>query len=91
MEDTSLSTRASAVAVARMLAGDPRSKMLLTSDWHMYRALRAFEKAGLKAKPQPYPDGIKRSYQWHLRWGVFVDLVTETVKIGYYRARGWLS
>ena len=64
--------------------------MLLTSDYHMFRAHRAFKKAGLEVLPKPFPDARKRASEWTGRWPAFLDLVEETLKIGYYYARGWI-
>lgn len=74
----------------RRLAGPPHRLVLLTSDYHMYRARRVFEKAGLAVQPRPFPDVIKRSYCWDCRWDAFLDLARETAKIAYYSARGWI-
>ena len=63
--------------------------MLLTSDYHMFRARRAFRKAGLEVEPRPFPDADKRLNNWRARWQVVLDLGVETVKIVYYRVRGW--
>jgi uncharacterized SAM-binding protein YcdF (DUF218 family) len=90
IETDSTSTRENAVNVARVLAGDGSKKVLLTSDYHMYRASRAFAKAGLEVVPRPFPDAIKRA-QWRLnRWPVFLELSEEEVKIVYYYGRGWI-
>jgi uncharacterized SAM-binding protein YcdF (DUF218 family) len=90
LETASKSTRENALFTARMLPGDLRRKVLLTSDYHMYRAHRAFVKAGLQVEPRPFPDVIKRSGRWSSRWPAFLDLATETIKIAYYYARGWI-
>ncbi len=89
-ETLSKSTRESALEVTRLLRDTPGRKILLTSDYHMFRAARAFRKAGLVFEPRPFPDALKRANSWLQRWPVFLDLVTETTKIGYYFARGWI-
>jgi uncharacterized SAM-binding protein YcdF (DUF218 family) len=89
-ETGSQSTRENALFVARMLAGDGSEKALLTSDFHMYRASRAFTKVGVKTTPAPFPDVIKQSQNWLGRWPAFLELCGETGKIGYYRVRGWI-
>ena len=63
-------------------------KVLLTSDYHMFRACRAFRKAGLEVAPRPFPDAGKRAANWLGRWPAFLDEVVETLKIGYYFVRG---
>jgi uncharacterized SAM-binding protein YcdF (DUF218 family) len=89
-EQESRSTRENALYVARLLAGDRSRKVLLTSDYHMYRASRAFAKAGLQVVPSPFPDVIKAGQRWPGRWPAFLELCDETVKIAYYYARGWI-
>jgi uncharacterized SAM-binding protein YcdF (DUF218 family) len=90
IETRSRSTRENALFVSELLAGAPGRKVLLTSDYHMFRARRAFAKVGLDVLPRPYPDVRKRGARWTGRWGGFVDLVVESGKIGYYYARGWI-
>ena len=90
IEIQSRSTHESALHVAELLAGVPGRKVLLTSDYHMFRAHRAFKKAGLEVLPRPFPDARKRASQWRGRWPAFLDLIDETLKIGYYYARGWI-
>jgi uncharacterized SAM-binding protein YcdF (DUF218 family) len=94
-DSQSLSTRASAVNLARMLsqmpgAQTPGRKVLLTSDYHMFRAVRALRKTGVMVIPRPIPDASKRAGAWNLRWDVFQDLLIETSKIAYYWVRGWI-
>ncbi len=90
-EELSRNTRENALFTARLLAGEPGTKVLLTSDYHMYRAHRSFTKAGLQVAPRPFPDAGKRAHRSYLaRWPVFIDETIETIKIGYYLARGWL-
>ncbi|RPI12576.1 MAG: YdcF family protein [Acidobacteriales bacterium] len=89
-ETHSRSTRESALQVTRVLRDTPGRKVLLTSDYHMFRAARAFRKAGMVFEPRPFPDAIKRATRWQGRWPAFLDLVVETAKIGYYMAHGWI-
>lgn len=89
-ESQSLSTHESALNLARILAQTPGRKILLTSDYHMFRAARALRKAGVMVIPRPIPDAAKRAGSWNLRWGVFQDLLIETSKIIYYWGRGWI-
>ncbi len=90
VEDASGSTRENAVNVSRLLAGVPGRKVLVTSDYHMFRARRAFEKAGLHVIPDPFPDALKGYNHPQNRWGIFLNLCVETAKIGYYWERGWI-
>jgi uncharacterized SAM-binding protein YcdF (DUF218 family) len=89
LDRESTSTRENALA-ARRLAGDSVRVVLLTSDYHTFRAIRAARKAGLAAIPRPVPDLLKAAGSWRTRWGAFLELIGETVKIGYYWARGWI-
>jgi uncharacterized SAM-binding protein YcdF (DUF218 family) len=90
LETASQSTRENALRTAAALQSVPGRKVLLTSDYHMFRAARAFRRAGLAVEPRPFPDARKRAVFWRHRWGVFLELGTETVKIGYYFVLGWL-
>ena len=90
VEDRSRNTRENALYTAEMLKSTPGSKVLLTSDYHMYRALRAFRKVGLEVTPHPVPDAFKRGGSLDGRWPAFLDLAMENVKIGYYWIRGWI-
>jgi uncharacterized SAM-binding protein YcdF (DUF218 family) len=90
MDTESTSTRESALHVKAALENEPGSKVLLTSDYHMFRARRAFSRAGLDVIPRPVPDAGKRAHRWNLRWGAFQDLAIESGKIVYYRWRGWI-
>ena len=90
LETNSHSTRENALYSRPILDGLAGSKVLLTSDYHMFRASRVFRKAGIAAAPRPFPDAAKRANGWLDRWPVFLSLCQETVKIGYYFARGWI-
>jgi uncharacterized SAM-binding protein YcdF (DUF218 family) len=89
-EDASTSTRENAIYARRFLQNPAESAVVLTSDYHAYRAGRAFQKAGLKVKMWPIADVCKRGATPALRWGAFLDLAKEMGKIAYYRARGWI-
>ena len=90
VELESTSTRTNAIFASRAMPSEPGEVVLLTSDFHMFRAYRAFRKAGLNVRPRPIPDAGKRMSRLDLRWGVFLDLVVETAKIVGYRLRGWI-
>ena len=89
-EDAATSTRENALYVARLLANDSGSKVLMTSDYHMFRAVRVFRKAGLKVAPRPIPDALKRVGNPLRLWPAFVEEAVESVKIVYYALRGWI-
>lgn len=90
VEDRSSTTRENALYTMELLKAAPGRKILLTSDYHMLRARAAFSKAGLDVMPRPFPDIRKRAGVWRARWPAFLDLVEETVKIGYYYVKGWI-
>jgi uncharacterized SAM-binding protein YcdF (DUF218 family) len=91
VEEKSASTRENALFTAAMLhPGDGRKKVLLTSDYHMFRAIRAFRKAGVSVEPLPIPDAGKRANHYAWRWPVFFGLAVETAKICGYAVRGWI-
>jgi len=90
LELRSTTTRENALNARQALIGLPGAKVLLTSDYHMARAHRAFRKVGLDVHPRPFPDAIKRAATVGGRWGAFLDVVRETVALGYYFARGWI-
>lgn len=85
LENRSRSTRENALFAAALLKNTPGRKVLLTSDFHMYRSLRAFKKAGIEVEPRPISDALKLGNAWTQRWQVFVELMTETAKIAAYR------
>lgn len=89
VENEARDTRENALYVQRLLAGVPGRKVLLTSDYHMFRARRAFARAGLDVAAQPCRDIQARS-RWYTRWGLFLQLWMETTKTVYYFARGWI-
>lgn len=90
LETESRSTRENAVNAARLLANTPGKKVLLSSDYHMYRAVRCFRKVGLQVTPTYFPEAVKRNANWRDRWRVFLDLTEETIKIIWYKLHGWI-
>lgn len=90
VENRSHSTLENALYTKELLVGVPGRKVLLTSDYHTFRARRAFQKAGLDVQSHPFPDAIKTSMTFAGRWDAFVTVTRETVKILYYWARGWI-
>ena len=90
LETRAASTRENALFTAQMIAGWPGKKVLLTSDYHMFRARRAFETAGLAVIPRPFPDVIKQYNAFWNREYCVVTLAGETVKIAWYWWKGWL-
>jgi uncharacterized SAM-binding protein YcdF (DUF218 family) len=90
VDDRASSTRENALFTGPILARMPGRKVLVTSDFHTYRSVRAFRKVGIEVIPRIFPYAAKR-YNTRLdRWSVFQDLCLETVKIVGYRVRGWI-
>jgi uncharacterized SAM-binding protein YcdF (DUF218 family) len=89
-ETRSNSTWENALYTQPLLWNSASPPVLLTSDFHMFRARRAFEKLGIAVQPRPIPDALKRATTWRGRWPAFLDVASETVKIVYYYARGWI-
>jgi uncharacterized SAM-binding protein YcdF (DUF218 family) len=73
-----------------LLAGLPQPYVLITSDYHMYRASRCFARAGVQVQPLPAPDVLKRANSPLLRWNAFWTVAEEYAKVAYYRLRGWI-
>jgi uncharacterized SAM-binding protein YcdF (DUF218 family) len=90
LEERSTSTYENALFTAALLRDVPGNKTLLTSDQHMFRASRAFRRQGLKVSLMPIPDTLKRCNNPLERFPLAVGLGTESVKILYYFARGWI-
>ena len=61
VETESHSTRENALKSKAILDQLPGSKVLMTSDYHMFRATRVFRKAGIDIAPRPIPTPRNRS------------------------------
>ena len=90
LEPNSTSTRENAINTAKLVKDIPGRKVLLTSDFHMYRAKLAFAKVGVQVLPAPAPDVMKAGEHWNGRIAGFETLVVETAKIAGYRIHGWI-
>ena len=90
MDPQSTTTRENAIDTARLLQEIPGTRVLLTSDFHMYRAERLFRREGVDVIPYPAPDVMKQSEHWNGRVSGFQTMTIETAKILYYRLRGWM-
>jgi uncharacterized SAM-binding protein YcdF (DUF218 family) len=86
----SKSTRKNAIETKRLIEGMPGKRVLLTSDFHMYRAIRVFRKVGIQVTPMPVPDVLKSAQHWNGRVTAFETMVVESAKIVYYGLRGWI-
>ena len=90
LDTGSVNTQASARAMAKLLAGDGGRKVLLTSDYHMFRSRRLFAREGVRVGTIPIPDAQKRGGRMWTRWQAFLDVGEELVKIVWYGVRGGL-
>jgi uncharacterized SAM-binding protein YcdF (DUF218 family) len=86
----STTTRENGVETARLIKDMPGKKVLLTSDFHMFRAIRVFRKLGLDVTPMPLPDVLKASQHLNGRIPGFQTMTVESFKILYYKLRGWI-
>ena len=90
LETRSVSTRENALFSAALVKDLPGHKVLLTSDFHMFRSVRALKQAGLQVTPRPIPYAMKRGNHLMERWSVALELGIETAKIMVYWAKGWI-
>lgn len=90
LETGSHSTRENALKCKPLVDQLSGKKVLLTSDYHMFRAYRVFRKAAIVVEPSPFPDALKQAASWETRWPAFLGLCIEETKIAYYFVRGWI-
>lgn len=89
-ESRSANTRENGMEAARLVKDMPGKKVLLTSDFHMYRAARVFRKLGVEVAPMPVPDVLQAAEHWNGRLPAFQTMLAESAKIVYYRLRNWI-
>lgn len=90
VEQRSHSTRENALYVKQMLNNTAGQVVLLTSDYHMFRASRVFSKAGFEVARYPIPHALKLGAHWRTRWPAFLDEISELAKVVYYAGRRWM-
>ena len=90
VENASTSTHENAINTERLIQNMPGKRVLLTSDFHMFRALRTFRKAGIDAAPMAVPDAIRNSKAWGGRFSALQILIQENLKVVDYAIRGWI-
>ncbi len=78
------------IEAARLIQDMPGKKVLLTSNFHMYRAIRVFRKLGVEVTPMPAPDVLQTTEHWNGRFPAFETILVESGKIVYYRLCGWM-
>ena len=86
----STSTRENAIETARLIQSTPGKKVLLTSDFHMFRAIHVFRKLGIEVAPMPVPDVMQTAENWNGRFSAFETMLIETAKIVGYEFHGWI-
>jgi len=62
--------------------------VVLTSEYHSWRARRTFKRCGLRTEMIPIPDIVKRSSSLKYRWTAGLTLLNELLKDGYYVVTG---
>lgn len=90
LEDRSHSTWENIGNSKALLDALPGRKALLTSDYHMRRAIAVCRRQGLQIEPLTVPEGEKRLQAPLQRWPLLLTLGTETGKLIWYRAAGRL-
>lgn len=90
VENRAESTHDNAAFVSPLLRTLPQPYVLMTSDYHVYRASRCFARAGVKVETLPAPDALKRANSPLQRWETFWTVAQEYEKLAYYRLRGWI-
>ena len=91
VENRSTSTHENAIFSKAILAATlPGPYVLLTSDYHVFRASRCFAHEDINVETLPAPDLLKRCNFRMQRWDAFCQLLSEAAAIVYYRAHGWI-
>jgi uncharacterized SAM-binding protein YcdF (DUF218 family) len=90
METNATSTHENAKLTAQLLKDASGSVVLITSDYHIFRARRCFLKAGIQVSASGAPDITKRSAEYFARPQLFIIEMRETAAIVYYWYRGWI-
>jgi uncharacterized SAM-binding protein YcdF (DUF218 family) len=75
---------------SRDLLTSSRTIVILTSDYHSWRARRVFERLGMRVRVIPVPDVAKRSSSRTYRWQGFFTLLDEFGKDIAYAVTGRL-
>jgi uncharacterized SAM-binding protein YcdF (DUF218 family) len=90
VENRSTTTRENALFAKPILARLSGRFVLLTSDYHSWRATRCFAHEGIPVVTRPCPDLLKSANSFVPRWQCFWTLADEIGKIIYYWASGWI-
>jgi uncharacterized SAM-binding protein YcdF (DUF218 family) len=89
-EINATSTYDNARFTAQLLKGTPGKVVLVTSDYHVFRARRCFLKAGIPVSTSGVPDITKRSAEYFARPQLFIVEMRETAAIAWYWWSGWI-
>ncbi len=88
LEDGSSRTSENAAMVVALLRERQIDRVLLvTTDLHMCRARRCFERHGIRIHPAPAPAAVDEAPG---RASLVAQALHEWVGLAYYRARGWI-
>jgi len=98
-EGNSRNTRENAVETSRLLKNRQLNRVLLvTSAFHMPRALAAFRGMGIDAIPSPSSISAESAQPTLLKWipsldglGTMQSVIHEKIGIFVYRMRGWID
>jgi uncharacterized SAM-binding protein YcdF (DUF218 family) len=81
LDEQSGSTRENALRAKALIPHGAGQVALVTSDYHMWRARRVFERIGVPAVAIPFPDVGKRWSYWPSRLECYATLSAELIKI----------
>jgi uncharacterized SAM-binding protein YcdF (DUF218 family) len=91
VEPNATNTRENASFVHELLLRNPAPQtFLVTSDFHMLRAARVFQRAGIQARLFVSADALAQAWSTEERPSALLAELTESIKILYYGVRGWL-
>jgi uncharacterized SAM-binding protein YcdF (DUF218 family) len=90
LEPYARNTRENAASVRSLLSPGQTGLVVMTSDYHLFRATRVFRRAGLDPAPAVTWDAYVQAGDWNERPTAMITEVIESTKILYYWARGWI-
>lgn len=80
-------TRQNALHMKPIVEGLPGKRVVITSEFHILRAYRAFRKVGVQVLPRPITGPLKSSSRWEGCWNGFLESSLEMIKIAFCDAR----
>jgi uncharacterized SAM-binding protein YcdF (DUF218 family) len=90
IENQSKTTHENALYAKPILDGQLGPYVLVTSDFHMYRAARCFEHEGIPVETMPAPDIANQFRNPAQRWECFQGMMLEFGATALYWMRGWI-